>query len=175
MTNENLNENGLLPPIETFTGHSHTLREDIDTLKKILHDAEKRGIAIGIHYFHMHALLYNLECAVNYLDSIGIKTFSEERAHENAYKPEPDLYNAIEGTKRLEDLGAAKKIFKVQNNKTYTTRNGLTVLIESEEGVLSDRPWDFTGRVVGLGKYLHFQTNGVCREGDEYNIHPTKK
>lgn len=62
--------------------------------------------------------------------------------------------------------------FKVQNNKTYTAHNGVTVLIESEEGVCSPMPWDFTGRVIGLGKHLHFQTNGVCREGEEYNIYP---
>lgn len=59
---------------------------------------------------------------------------------------------------------------RLEVGKIYKMRNGLDVLIEDEEGVFSDRPWDFTGRDTTFKKYYHFRTNGRAYEGDNFNI-----
>ena len=63
---------------------------------------------------------------------------------------------------------------KIELYKTYMTKNGLEVLIDEEEGVFSDMPWDFTGRDSKYGKWLHFKTNGSSFEGPDYDIEHEK-
>lgn len=60
-----------------FTGHAHTLKEDIDTLRDRIIQAELGGTSL-MHPVHMMALLYNLNQAVKMCEKLGIKTFAKD-------------------------------------------------------------------------------------------------
>lgn len=71
---------GGVAEIETFTGHSHTLREDIDFLySKLLQP--NLGLLIAQPH-HIAALLYNLKMAVDFCEQHGVKTFAADKPQE---------------------------------------------------------------------------------------------
>ncbi len=63
-----------MPRIETFTGHSHTLREDIEWF----YDLFVRG-GINARSEWVSAALYNLCKAVEFCEKQGVMTFADNQ------------------------------------------------------------------------------------------------
>lgn len=65
---------GYLPDVETFSGHSYSLAEDLNWLHTILKNSQ-------IPLIQYSGVLYNLRCAERYLSHLGIESFAAD------YKP----------------------------------------------------------------------------------------